>query len=172
MNKLTIKQKFLVKSSLVDSINQLNKLQPAFDRLHKEVSSGFHLIYTFLSWFSFHLANRKNVSNLCVYFYVLNMFVQNMLFNSGTIIAIADTSIKNNITTAVSHVFSNCGKLSKKAHHVVNVTTTEAELFAIRSTINQSCQVSSLQILFMLPRKSLIHWHIHTSYKQSKQLSV
>ena len=149
MNKLTIKQKFLVKSSLVDSINQLNKLQPAFDRLYKEVSSGFHLIYTFSSWFSFHLANRKNVSNLCVYFYVLNVFVQNMLFNSG-IIAIADTSIKNNITTAVSHVFSNCGKLSKEAHHVVNVIITEAELFAIRSTINQSCQVTNANKIIII----------------------
>jgi len=73
-----------------------------------------------------------------------------MLFNSGTIIATADTSIKNNITTAVSHVFSNCGKLSKKAHHVVNVTTTEAELFAIRSTINQSFQVTNANKIIII----------------------
>lgn len=78
------------------------------------------------------------------------MFSQNTLFNSGTIIAIADTSIKNNIVTAVSHIFSNCGKLSKKVHHAVNVTTTEAELFAIRSTINQSCQVTNANKIIII----------------------
>jgi len=72
------------------------------------------------------------------------------LFDSGTIIAIVDTSIKNNITIAVSYIFSNYRKLSKKAHYVINVTTTEAKLFAIRSAINKSCQVTDANKIIII----------------------
>lgn len=140
----------IVKSFLVNSINWSNKLWPAFNRLHKKVFPSFHLIDTFSSQFSFYLANRKNIFNLCIHFHALNVFAQNILFDSGTIIAIVDTSIKNNITIAVSYIFSNYRKLSKKAHYVINVTTTEAKLFAIRSAINKSCQVTDANKIIII----------------------
>lgn len=145
-----MKQRTLVKSSLVDSNNQSNESQLAFNRLHKEISPGFHLIDIFSSCFSFYLANKKNASSLHNHFYALDAFVQDMPFNSGFIIAIIDTSIRNNITISISHVFLNCGELSKKIYYVVNVTITEAKLFAIKCTINQSCQFANTNKIIII----------------------
>jgi len=56
-------------------------------------------------------------------------------------------------------------------HHTVNVTTTEAELFAIRCSINQAISISNIKYivvitdslpLYTLPRESLNHYHIYT----------
>ena len=56
-----------------------------------------------------------------------------------TTLVITDTSIKNDIATSVSHVhIVNCS-LTKTVHHASFVTSTKAELFAIRCGINQAC---------------------------------
>ena len=49
-----------------------------------------------------------------------------------------DASIKNNIATSIAHIHMVDKPLTKTIHHAVNVTSTEAELFAIRCGINQS----------------------------------
>jgi len=55
-----------------------------------------------------------------------------------TAIIITDTSIKNNIATSVSHVHICDHPLIKTVHHAAFITSTEAELFAIRCGINQA----------------------------------
>ena len=56
-----------------------------------------------------------------------------------TTLVITDASIKNDIAISVSHVhIANCS-LTKTVHHASFVTSTEAELFAIRCGINQAC---------------------------------
>jgi len=54
-------------------------------------------------------------------------------------IVITDASIKNNIATSISHIHLVNHPLTKTVHHAVFVTSTEAELFAIRCSINQAC---------------------------------
>jgi len=72
MNNLIVNQRAKVKSSLVNSNNQLNELQPTFNRLHKEVSPGlspgFHLKNNFPDYFPFHIANGKNPTSLHKHF--------------------------------------------------------------------------------------------------------
>jgi len=72
------------------------------------------------------------------------MLVQNMLFKHNSVITIINASIKDNIAISISHIYTYSKELSKKIHHIVNVTSTEVELFTIRYTINQSCHVANV----------------------------
>jgi len=54
------KQHSKVKSSIADTNNCLNEVFSAFDKLHKELSSGFLLVDTFPDHISFHTVNYKD----------------------------------------------------------------------------------------------------------------
>ena len=54
-------------------------------------------------------------------------------------LVVTDASIKNNIATSISHVHSANQLLFKTVHHAAFVTSTKAELFTIRYSINQAC---------------------------------
>jgi len=56
-----------------------------------------------------------------------------------TAIIVTDASIKNDIATSISHVHICDHPLTKMVHHTAFITSTEAELFAIRCGINQAC---------------------------------
>jgi len=43
----------------------------------------------------------------------------------------------------ILHIYSGCNIHAKTIHYTVNVTTTEAELFAIRCSINQAVKVQN-----------------------------
>ena len=47
LDKITLKQRLKIKSSIVDANNHLNSILPSFNCLHKELSSGFCLVDTF-----------------------------------------------------------------------------------------------------------------------------
>ena len=145
-----------------------------FDRLHKEVSLGFCLKDNFSSHFSFHVANRKNPTSLHEHFQALDFIIHDSSSDSHSTVVIANTSVKINIASSISHIISNCRNLSKKVHHIINVTTTEVELFAIRCSISQAYQIFDLMptrsllllILFIWPNKYLTHWHILSKSNQ------
>ena len=63
------------------------------------------------------------------------MIIESSNFSSTTIV-VTDTSIKNDITTSISHIHTYNNPITKIIYHVVYVTSTEAELFAIRCGIN------------------------------------
>jgi len=56
----------------------------------------------------------------------------------STAIIVTDASIKNDIATSISHVHLTNHPVTKMLYHVAFVTSTEAELFAIRCGINQA----------------------------------
>ena len=51
-------------------------------------------------------------------------------------IIVTNASIKNNITTSILHMYLANHPLTKTVHHMAFITSTEAELFAIRYGIN------------------------------------
>ena len=61
-----------------------------------------------------------------------------------TALVITDASIKNNIATSISHVYIVNQPLTKPVHHAAFVTSMEAELFAIRCSINQACSKDNI----------------------------
>jgi len=67
-----------------------------------------------------------------------------------TALVITDASIKNDIATSISHIHSANQPLVKTAHHASFVTTTEAELFAIRCGINQVCSFNNISKIIVV----------------------
>ena len=56
----------------------------------------------------------------------------------NVVIVVIDTSIKNYIATSIAHIHVHDCSVIKTVHYIVNITTTEAKLFAIRCSINQA----------------------------------
>ena len=65
-------------------------------------------------------------------------------------IVITDASIKNNIATSISHIHIHNHPLIKTVHHAVYITSTEAELFAIRCGINQACSRNNISKIIII----------------------
>ena len=61
-----------------------------------------------------------------------------------------DASIKNDIATSILHVHLVDHPLTKTVHHATFVTSTEAELFAIRCGINQACNKESMSKIIIV----------------------
>ena len=65
------------------------------------------------------------------------MVIESSLSQSIAIVT-TDASIKNNVATSISHMHISNHPLIKILHHAAFVTSAEAELFAIRCSINQA----------------------------------
>jgi len=65
-------------------------------------------------------------------------------------IVITDASIKNNIATSISHIHAANQPLIKTVHHASFITSTEAELFAIRCGINQACAIDNVSKIIIV----------------------
>jgi len=75
----------------------------------------------------------------------LNKIFSDFISNPNTVIVIFNASIKNNITTSISHIYNGQNIIAKTIYHAMNITSTEAELFAIRCGINQAIQVPKVE---------------------------
>ena len=67
-----------------------------------------------------------------------------------TAIVIMDASIKNDIATSILHIHLANRPLIKIVHHTSFVTSTEAELFAIRCGINQACSIGNISKIVVI----------------------
>ena len=114
--------------------NRFNEVFPFFVPLHPEC----RVIDIFPSCFSFHLFSKQKDNS----FITCIQQLDNLAIKSSSIflhaLVITDASIKNNITTSISHMHIHNKPITKTLHYAVNVMSTEAELFAIRCGINQA----------------------------------
>jgi len=60
------------------------------------------------------------------------------------VLVILDTSIQNNVAISFN------SSLKKTLHHAINITSTEAELFALRCGINQVVQIPSFSYIIVI----------------------
>jgi len=75
---------------------------------------------------------------MAAHFHKLDDIVLNASSNSNSVIVVSNASIKNNIAISIVHIDSYLNSIKKTLHHAVSITSTEAELFAIRCGINQA----------------------------------
>jgi len=101
------KQCSKVKSSIVDTNNHLNEVFPIFDGLHEELFSGFQLVDIFPDCISFHTVNHKDNEVKNAHLYNLDQNFEDSLSNPNTTLVISDASIKKNVTTSISYIFSS-----------------------------------------------------------------
>ena len=165
VNLLMNQQRNIAKGYLIDSNNKVYGIFSFFSSFHLELALGSRLIDNFSDCFSFNLANKKKKDKIC--FQELNEMVFWSSSSPSTAIIVIDASIKNNITTSISHVHLANRLLIKTVHHAIFVTSMEAELFAIRYSINQACIKENMSklLLSLIPsmpqRRFLIANHIH-----------
>ena len=150
IGSLTNRQKSLTKGHLINSSIKSYGIFPSFSPLDPEFSSGHWIIDNFSNCFSFNLANKKekNQKNTCGQ--ELDEMVLCHSSDLHTALMITDASIKNDIATSISHIHSANQPLVKTAHHASFVTTTEAELFAIRCGINQACSFNNISKIIIV----------------------
>ena len=65
-------------------------------------------------------------------------------------IVVTDASIKNDIATSISHIHIYNHSLTKMVHHAAYITSTKAELFAIRCGINQACGKNNISKIIVV----------------------
>ena len=78
-----------------------------------------------------------------------DMTIQSSL-SPHTAIVVPDASIKNDIATLVLHIYICDQPLVKMVHHMAFVTSTEAELFAIRCGISQACSKENISKIIII----------------------
>jgi len=143
---LTNCQASATKGHLIDSCNKSYGIFPSFSLLNREFFPGSHIIDIFPDHFSFNLVTKKEKEkNDQIQAQELDNIV---LLNSSS--PQTDASIKNDIATSISHVhIANC-PITKTIHHAVFITSTEAELFVIRCSINQACSNKAINKIIVV----------------------
>ena len=91
-------------------------------------------------------------------------------------IVIFDTSIKNYVATLILHIHSHYKPVIKIIHWIVNITTIEAELFAIWYGINQVVGISNINhdiviIDSLYATKRIFHSLLHPYQTHSATIS-
>jgi len=61
-----------------------------------------------------------------------------------------DTSVKNNVATLILHIWRGQEIIAKNIHHTINVTSSEAELFAIKYSINHASQLQDISCIVVV----------------------
>ena len=146
INNLTPKQRLHLKSALIDVDNSYNKLFPFFSVFNEEFSTGNCLIDSFSDRFSFNLYSsniKKHIKNL-------DDIAFRALSNPSSSIVVSDTSIENQVATSILHIYLYDRPVIKTIHKAVNVTTTEAELFAIQCSINKVVGITNINHIVII----------------------
>ena len=137
ISSLTTCQKALTKGHLIDASIKSHGIFPSFSPLDPKFFPDHCIIDNFSNHFSSNLVNKeKDKNHKKTRAQELDEMVLHNSLSPLSAIVITDASIKNDIATSVSHVHSANQPLIKTVHHASFVTTTEAELFAIRCGIN------------------------------------
>ena len=140
-SQLTFKQNLKIKSLIVDINHRLNQILPAFDNLNKELSPGFWLVDTFSNHFSF---KHKDAKARTAHLNKLENVYRASKDDPNTLFIISDASLKNNVATSVTHIQQGQALITKAIYHAMNISTTEAELFAIGRGISQAAHTDSI----------------------------
>jgi len=126
--------------------DKYNQFFSSFSFFNKEFKPGNRLIDLFSDCLSFHF----QFSNTEKHIEKLNEIMLRASSNPSLTIIMSDASIKNHIATLISHIHFYNKPVIKTIHRVINVTTTEAELFAIHCRINQAVANSDINHLVII----------------------
>ena len=150
ISSLTNRQKLITKGYLIDSNTKSYRILPSFSPLNSEFSPGHRISDNFPNRFSFNLANKneKEIHKICTQ--ELDDMVLHNSSLPNTALMIIDASIKNNIATSISHIYTANRSLIKTVHHALFVTSMEAELFAIRCGINQASSIDNVSKIIVV----------------------
>ena len=135
--------------------NCFNEVFPLFDPLNPEISLGSRIIDIFSSHFSFYFFSKCKDQNFKSWIQQLDKVAFKSSSSPSSALVIIDASIKNNIATSIVHIHIHNKPITKTLHYTLNVTSTKAELFTIRSSINQATNLNNISKIIVIT--DLIH---------------
>jgi len=147
IGSLTNRQRNITKGHIIDSKTKSYGVFPLFDPLHQEFTLGQRISDIFPDHFSFNLVDNKE-KNITRAQELDNLVLSNTSPSSAIIVT--DASIKDNITTSITHIHQANFPLTKTVHHAVFVTSSEAKLFAMRCGINQACNKDNISKIVVI----------------------
>jgi len=139
-----------IKGPIVDANNRLNGIFNSFNSFSCEFSLGNKLINIFPSHFSFYLSDRKNVESKKAHIHKLNELILQTLVDSRMAVVVSDMSIKNQVAMSIAHIYVHDNPVIKTLHPTINVTSTEAELFVIKYSLNQTIQLNNIKCIVVI----------------------
>jgi len=145
---LTRYQQFLIKSHLVDMNNRFNGIFPSFTPFYSELSPGHRIIDNFSDHFVFNLHSKQKDNR--AHAHQLDNMVIKVSSSSSTAIVVTNASIKNDIVTLILHMHIHDNPIAKIVYHMVHVTSTEAELFTMRCSINQASNHNNISKIIIV----------------------
>ena len=128
--------------------NRFNESFLSFISLHSEFSPGLRIIDNFSDCISFNIYNKGKDDKHCAY--QLDELALESSSSSSTAIIASDASIKNDIAISILYTYTYNRPIIKMIHHAVHVTSTEAELFAIRYSINQALNLDNVSKVIVI----------------------
>ena len=150
LNSLTRCQCGLIKGYIINMNNRFNEVFPSFDSLNPEFQPGNRIIDHFFNHFSFHLFNKSNNHLFKNHIQQLDNIAFESSNTPSNALVITDASIINNIVTSIAHIHIHNKLVIKTLHHMVNITSSEAEFFAIRYSINQVAHVQNISKIIVI----------------------
>ena len=130
--------------------NQFNKVFPLFDLLNPEFTPSNKIIDCFSNHFSFHLFSKSNDQHFksCIQ-QLDNLAIESSNTPSNALI-VTDASVKNNVTFSITYIYIHNKLIIKMLYHAINITSTEAEFFAIRCGINQATHLHNISKIIVV----------------------
>ena len=150
IGSLTHRQQSLTKGHIINSNIKSYGIFSSFSSLDSEFSPGHQIIDRFSNRFAFNLVNKNDEKSKNSCAQELDNMVLHFSSTPCSAIMITDASIKNNIATSISHIHVANQPLIKTVHHASFITSTEAELFAIRCSINQACTTNNVSKIIIV----------------------
>ena len=130
--------------------NRFNEVFSLFNSLNKEFSSGSHIIDIFSSWFSFYHYNKCSNNILIAHSYKLDNITITSSLDQSCALVVTNISIKNNMTTFITHIHVHDKPVIKTLYHTGNIISTKAELFTIRCGINQAIKIQEISKIIVV----------------------
>jgi len=115
---------------------------------YPELFPSSQIIDIFSDRFSFNLCIKGKNNKFCIH--QLDSMIIEASFSQSIAIVTSDANIKNDIATSISYMYISNQPLIKTLYHAAFVTSTEAELFAIKCGINQATSNNNISKIVII----------------------
>ena len=137
--------------------NRSNECFSFFALLDLEFSPGLRVIDNFSDRISFNVCDKEKDNKSHIH--QLDEMVLKFSLSPSVAIIASDVSIKNNVVMSIMHIHIYNKSLTKMIYYAVLITSTKAELFAIRCSINQAMNFNNIAKIIVITDS------IHTARK-------
>ena len=152
--------------------NRFNEVFPSFDPINPKFQPGNRIIDNFSNCVFFYLFSKCNDYSFKKHIQQLNVLAIEFSNSLTNALMIIDTSVKNNVAVPIAHIHVHNKPMVKTLHYTINVTSSEAEFFAIRCGIIQAvCSHEIFKIIiitnFIHAAKKIFNPSLHIFQKQA-----